>query len=854
MSENRKLPIYDSESQICKALQDENRLILKAPTGSGKSTQLPQILIDEKICQEGEIIILQPRRIAARMLAQRVADERSSKLGEEVGYQIRFENRTSKQTRIKFVTEAILLRRIVSDPDLNGISAIVFDEFHERHLHGDITLARVLQIQKTKRPDIKVIVMSATLDSDELQTFLDPVQVVSSEGRMFPVSIDYWKKSIGPNSTPVWDAATEAFEKWRLDGHKGDVLIFMPGHFEIQKTIQSLQTSEAADDYFILPLHGELPPDQQDVAVSPLEKPKVIVSTNVAETSLTIDGIELVIDSGLARIANYDSSRGINTLHIHQVSRSSSDQRAGRAGRTKPGHCIRLWKESDHGHRLSQEIPEIHRLDLSETLLNLKCSGVDDLKNFPWFDKPSNENIDKAIQLLQDLGAFNNDLGLTIIGKKMQAFPTHPRYSRLLLAASEFDCVNQACLIAGMMQGREILLSRVDRRTQERRDDILGSDVSSDLFLMMRAWRYASAKRFNGRECKQLGIHGQTARQVKPLFDQFLRIAEKEGLDTKPQRVSDENIRRCILLAFSDRLAKKLDRGTMRCEMVHQRRGELTRSSAVDSDGLFIAAEVNEIEGREKQVNTILSNITLIEEDWLIQHFPNDWKQSSNVILEPETKKVHATQRTMFRDLVISEKLGGEMSLELAAEILAEQIVLGKIPLRKWDAHVELWIRRVNALSKYCPDLMIPPIDSEAQKAIIIQIIHGSTSAKDLKDKEVIHHLRSWLSNDQNELLEKFAPEKISLSNGKKVRVNYSDKSDPTVSARIQDLLGVVELPQILMGKSNVKIEILAPNFRPVQITGDLKNFWLNQYPDRKKELQRKYPKHAWPENPLSKK
>lgn len=845
-----RLPIYEIEDELCSKLKKEPRLVLSAPTGSGKSTQVPQMMMDNGLLGDGEVVILQPRRLAARMLADRVASERNVKIGSEVGYQIRFENRTSKDTRIRFVTEAILLRQMVNDPTLEGISAILFDEFHERHIYGDITLARAVSIQKDLRPDLKIIVMSATLEIETLQNFLQPCSVVRSEGRTFPVSVEYWKKSVSPETTPVWDAAAEAFEMWASRGEAGDVLIFMPGNFEINRTIQSLQGSKAAKDHIILPLHGELPPDQQDLAVSPAAKPRIIVSTNVAETSLTIDGIRLVIDSGLARIAHFDVNRGINTLHIHRISQSSADQRTGRAGRTQEGHCIRLWSEKDHSHRPVQDKAEIHRLELSETLLTLKCTGVGDLTEFGWFETPVSQSLERGLTLLHDLGALDRKENVTEVGRKMQAFPTHPRYARLLLAADEFECVYQAALIAALTQGRNILIPTNDRRIRENRAELLGDTGVSDFLILMRAWKYASSKNFNTGACRSLGIHAATCRQVKPLFDQFSRIAESQGLDASPKRINDENLQRCLLIAFSDRLARRMDRGTLRCELVHGRRGDLSRDSIIQDAPLFVAAEIQEIEGRDKQVQTLLSGATAIEEEWLIQHFPEDFSEKEEVFIDSTTRRVSAVKSAWFRDLRIRSSGNGDPTPEAAAALLAAEIIKGTVSIKKWDQNIEAWILRVNQLSQACPELEIPIIDEEARLQILTEICLGAYSFKDVRELEVRNSVRQWLNQNQQNLVEKFAPEKVKLTNGRHVRVEYTETQDPYIAVRMQDLFGVKTLPDVYMGRKPLVVHILAPNFRPVQVTQNLAGFWTDHYPARKKELQRKYPKHSWPDDP----
>ncbi len=382
------LPIYEIEHDIVARLKADRRLILSAPTGSGKSTQVPQMLLKHGLLAGGQVVVLQPRRLAARLLAKRVALELGVKLGEEVGYQIRFENVTSAKTKIRFVTEGVLLRQMIDDPQLRGVSAILFDEFHERHLYGDITLAQTLDQQEKHRPDLMLAVMSATLNAGELEKYLSPCAVLASEGRMFPVEMEYAELPAYNDKRPVWEQAADAFSQYVHGGGEGDVLVFMPGGFEIAQTIETIRHTSEAKGFILLPLHGELPPRDQDAAVSRYEQRKVVVATNVAETSLTIDGVRLVIDSGLARVARYDPNRGINTLLIDKISQSSADQRAGRAGRTAPGVCMRLWSREEHGHRAVQELPEIKRLDLSEVVLTLKAAGVDDLRKFRWLEKP----------------------------------------------------------------------------------------------------------------------------------------------------------------------------------------------------------------------------------------------------------------------------------------------------------------------------------------------------------------------------------------------------------------------------------------------------------------------------------
>ncbi len=407
---SRDLPIYEVEEALVEALRgqpERPRLVLEAPTGSGKSTQTPQMLLDRGLLGLGQAVVLQPRRVAARMLARRVAEERGCRVGEEVGYQVRFENHAGPGTRIRYVTEGVLLRQILEDPSLSGVSAIVFDEFHERHFFGDVTLARAVQIQRESRPDLAILVTSATLDGEQIQAYLGDCPRLGSQGRTFPVEIRYAPVRERQKGE-IWDHIARIAKNLE---DPGDCLVFLPGAYEIRKTCDALRRSVKGAD--VLPLFGEQNPREQDRAIRPSsgsgpgERRKIVVATNVAETSLTIGGVTTVIDSGLARMADYDVRRGINTLTVQKISRASADQRAGRAGRTAPGTCIRLWSEEDHARRPAQTTPEIHRMDLAEVVLTLLVSGVENLDDFEWFERPDEAGLERATQFLAEIGALD---------------------------------------------------------------------------------------------------------------------------------------------------------------------------------------------------------------------------------------------------------------------------------------------------------------------------------------------------------------------------------------------------------------------------------------------------------------
>jgi ATP-dependent helicase HrpB len=600
-------------------------------------------------------------------------------------------------------------------------------------------------------------------------------------------------------------------------------------------------------------LHGELSPRDQDAAVARYEQPKVVVSTNVAETSVTIDGVRLVIDSGLARVARYDANRGINTLLVEKISQASSDQRAGRAGRTAPGKCLRLWSRSEHDERAPQELPEVKRLDLSEVVLTLKAAGIEDLRKFRWLEKPDEISLTHAEELLADLGALRRlaqagmpALQITELGRKMLAFPTHPRYSRMLLAAQEYGCVHQACLVAALTQGRDLLLRGGGKDVQNDRDDLLGEKATSDFWILMRAWNFAQKNQFRIEACRRLGIHAVTAKQVGPLFEQFLRIAKDEGLDITPRDIKDEALQKCILIGFSDRVARRLDQGTLRCELVHGRRGVLARESVVSKAELLVAAEIREVEQRGGEVNTILSIATAIEVDWLKELFPEDIRSEIQVQWDAQAKRVLAAELLRFRDLALAAKRIDPPPADAAARLLAAEINAGRLPLPNWDHHVEQWLLRLKLICQQCADLQLPPITDDDKKAIIEQLCHGAVSYKDIKEREVKPVVMSWLSHAQRELLDKHAPERLTLSNGRTPKVNYEEGRAPFISLRIQELYGVTQTPKIALGRVAVTVHILTPGMKPIQVTSDLANFWREHYPKIKSELQRRYPKHEW--------
>ncbi|HXQ80290.1 MAG TPA: ATP-dependent helicase HrpB [Opitutaceae bacterium] len=843
----RDLPVYELESALVASLRARGRVIVRAPTGSGKSTQIPQILLRHGLLDGGQVVVLQPRRLAARMLARRVAEEMGTELGEAVGYQIRLESRVSDRTKIRFVTEGILLRQMTFDPRLSGVSAVIFDEFHERHLYGDISLAQAVGIQRTCRPDLKIAVMSATLDSGALRDYMEPCDVLESQGRAFPVRVEYLAKPVDFDSDPVWEVAARQCERV-AEATGGDMLVFMPGAYEIGRTIQAVQGIRSLRGLAVLPLHGKLPAAAQDRAVARCAGRKIIVSTNVAETSLTIDGVTAVIDSGLARIARFDPVRGINTLLVEKISAASADQRAGRAGRTAPGVCVRLWTEREHGQRPSHEVPEVKRLDLSEVVLTLKASGIVDLDGFAWLERPDARSLARAEALLADLGALDGaGRGITDTGRLMLRFPVHPRYARMFLVAQKRGCVRPVAMIAALTQGRSFLLRGATRQVDEAREEALGEEHESDFFLLMRAWRFADRCGYSPDACGRLGIHAQSARQVGPLFEQFVAIAGAEGLDASERRVDGREVRKCILAGFPDHLAHRLDAGTLRCDLVHGRRGMLARESAIGKAPLLVAAEITEVGGRGGEVSVLLSLATAVEEAWLEELFPGEFRDEREVSYDPAAKRVVARSEKRFRDLVLESRSRSDgVPPNEAAALLAREVLAGRIAIDAWDDSVEQWITRVNRLAEWFPETEVNPIGPSERTTLVEQVCYGETSARGVKGREVMPVLRDWLTAEQLAAMDEILPDRLTMANGRRSRLTYPKEGPPVLSARIQELYGIEGRFSLGRGRVPVRIEVLAPNQRPIQVTEDLSTFWRSVYPKIKPELSRRYPRHEW--------
>ena len=817
------------------------RLLLKAPTGSGKSTRVP-VMVGAEV--EGRVIVVQPRRMAARLLAEFVASEVGTSLGGGVGYAVRFESKQGPETEILFVTDGVLQRMLLDDASLSGVGAVIFDEFHERRLASDLSLARVLDLQEGEREDLRVVVMSATLELGGLKGYLDPCELVEAGGRLFPVTVEYrGARPVGRRGVnryeEVWDRVAAVVKAESRDLGAGDrILVFLPGMHEIRKSQSLLESSSVMRDWEVLPLYSALSPAAQAAAIRADETKRVVLSTNVAETSVTIEGVKVVVDSGLVRQSSYDVGRGLDSLRMEKIAQSSAEQRAGRAGRMGPGRCVRLWSETEQQGRREFELPEVRRVDLAEAVLFLKKLGVKEVADFRWLDEPEGLRLREAESLLGDLGALAEG-ELTRAGVEMAKLPMHPRLAALVHAGK--TCMGEVLFIAAAVQG-EGIFKRGERGAKWA--DLLEDEAGwrNDFAAEWLAMCAAKQVDFRPRECEKMGLLARGARETWRSFQQLMRMMKGRGFQIKEPdfRQRGEDCARAMFLAFGDRLALRRDQGSVVCDVAGGRRGKLHSKSAVKKSGLFLATEMMEVEGRERVVQ--LSRGVAVAENWVPEE---EVKESENVIFDEVARRVVAVRRRSYRGLVLEEKRGGKVDVNLAGSLLAQRVIAGELALKRWDAKVEGWIARLVFLSAAMPELELPGFSDDDRELAMGQVCAGATTFKEVKERDPWGVLNEWLSAPQKQALETFAPEKMTLENGVNTRVRYALGSDPWCEEKVQRLYGVKETPVIANGHALV-VKILAPNQRAWQVTSDLRGFWERGFPQMKKDLAGRYPKHNW--------
>jgi ATP-dependent helicase HrpB len=759
--------------EILGSLQHTPNLVIEAPPGAGKTTRVPPAILG---LVRGEVVVLEPRRIAARLAARRVAWESGESVGATVGYQVRFEEKIGPRTRLRFVTEGILTRRLLTDPTLKGIDAIVLDEFHERHLDGDLALALLKRLQHV-RPEIRIIVMSATLDTGPIARYLGNCPVLRSEGKLFGLTIRHLPHSAEQLHVQI----RKAVDLLDSEQHCGNILAFLPGVAEIRRTMRECAMIARQTHLLVLPLHGDLSPAEQDRAVLPTAERKLILATNVAESSVTVEGVTAVIDSGLARRATYSPWTGLPTLQVCRVSKASAIQRAGRAGRTGPGQVVRLYSQEDYLLRPERDTPEIARADLSQLLLSLRAMNISYRDDLDWLDAPPAEAVQSAELLLDRIGAGGS------IGQRLTRFPLHPRLSRILVEALDRGVGEDGCRVAAMLG----LGAR-----SEKNDLLAAMDLPQD-------------------------------HRSRQHTEQLLRMARPP----KQSHHDDKALLLSILSGFPDRVARR-------------RAGNQVLLSTGVSAEVAVEAPPYEFmlaidaEDRKENPLPLIRMTARIEPEWLLDLFPDHIEEKSSVVWNRMTERVENLSALLYDKLVIEESRGAASGAE-AADLL-------------WRKALEVGVEHFTdkeILDHFLARLAFAGFEPPDMSQVLRDLCVGLQSFGELRDaaKSLIPLLEQKLNIG---LLNEVAPLSVRLRNGRQAKVQYDQGRTPWISSRLQDFFGMKDTPRIGPDKTPLVIHLLAPNHRAVQTTTDLAGFWERLYPQVRRELMRRYPKHAWPERP----
>ncbi|MFO0827398.1 MAG: ATP-dependent helicase HrpB [Phycisphaerales bacterium] len=840
-----ELPVLGIRDEILATVAAHDRFVLTAPTGSGKTTQVPQILASSEHVR-GQIIVLEPRRLAARMTARRVAFEMGSEVGAIVGYQTRFESKVSATTRIRFVTEGVFLRLLQENPELRGVGAVILDEFHERSIDADLALGLLKRLQSRRGAardgGLKLVVMSATLDASRVSAYLGNCPTLHASGRLYPVSVAYLDR---PPTAPAWDVAASALETVLERESEGDVLVFMPGAYEIDRTIGACEAiaRRRGDDLLIVPLHGSLPPSEQDRAVEPADRRKVIVATNVAETSITIEGVRAVIDGGTARVHRVDPKRGLNTLRVEPIARATADQRAGRAGRVAPGRCLRLWTEKDHHQRPAYEDAEIARVDLSDATLRLKSLGVASHAEFPWFEPPSPEMVDRAEACLRLLHATDGGGRLTEIGRTMARVPTEPRLARVLVEGARRGCPTLAARLAAVAAERDFI---VDGSAGALRDALRDGDPVSDVVVrerLLALWEENRVRQLRQR----VEINAVAARECSQAAAQLgrfaSRIADGRG-DADRERDAAEGIA-CLLAGFPDHVAWRPDAQRPHCHVEGRRKVVLDKQSVVTAAGFLLALEIRETGFGDNTLAT-LSMVSPVAEDALRELLPERFSSVVELRWNDASKAVDAIEEERFGSIAFASTARPAKPSPQVEQVLVDKIKDGTITLEHWNEAVEQWIARVRFVGEQFPARELIGYTDDELDVIRAEIVSGCVRASEVRDRPCIDAVRNALSWDDQEFVRRMAPEHVQLKRGFRMRVEYAAGSPPRGRAKIQDFYDEAATPTVAGGRVPLTLEILGPNYRPLQVTSDLANFWRTLYPELRNELRRRYPKHEW--------
>jgi ATP-dependent helicase HrpB len=852
------LPIDPALPEALRLLKSHGCLVVQAEPGAGKTTRLPWALLSAGLAGQGDVLVLQPRRLAARLAARRVADEHGERLGETVGYQVRFEDVSGPKTRLRFLTEGILTRRLLADPVLSGVGAVVLDEFHERHLQGDLGLSLLRALQRGPRPDLRLVVMSATLAAAPVARYLGDAPVLEVPGRRFEVSVEH--QSL-PDGRPLETQVASALRKLIDDGLDGDVLVFLPGAAEIRKAREACEPLSRRADLLVVPLHGDLPPEEQDRAVRPAERRKVVLSTNVAETSVTLPGVVAVVDSGLARLAGHSAWSGMPTLKISRVAKASAIQRTGRAGRLRAGRCLRLYTRHDFDTRPEHEAPEIQRLDLAETALALHGAGIKNLAAFDWFEPPAPASLDAAERLLQRLGAIDLDGQLTAGGRRMLRFPLHPRQARVLLEAESRGRRADGCLLAALLGEREI---RREVRSWDRGGGVNAGKTKvsgpSDVLESLGAFREAERRGFDAGALRSESLDAGAVHAVDRVRRNLSRLLTGPEPRATPDTDPDRPLLMALLAGFPDRVARRrhpdkasvAGKGSAELLLSGGGTAALSEMSVVRDAELLIAVDAEEREGRpgaSGRGGALVRIASEIEPEWLLDLFAGELSESQEVVWNAAAERADAVSRLCYGALVLEESRGAGDG-EGCGRVLAEAALEKGFLAFTEPGELARFFARLHFVSEQSPEVGLPLLGAEDARSALVSLCAGRRSFAELKEVSLLGALRERLSGSQLATLDRLAPERVRLPGGRQPLVSYEAGKEPWIESRLQDFFGMAEGPRLAGGRAPLVLHLLAPNQRAVQVTKDLAGFWERHYPAIRKELCRRYPRHSWPENP----
>jgi len=819
------LPIDPLLPSIVDAVRSRGAVVLQAAAGAGKTTRVPRALLDAGAFED-ELWVLEPRRLATRLAAARVSEELEEPLGRTVGYQIRFDEVASRATRVRFVTEGLLTRRLLSDPELRGVGAVILDEFHERHLPADLGLALLRRLRE-RRPALRLVVMSATLDPGPVARFLGDAPVLTSEGRLFPVEIEHLA---APDPRPLEAQVLAAVKRLasRASEADGHLLVFLPGAAEIRRAEEACREYAGRHGLRILPLHGDLGADEQDRAVRPSRDRKLILSTNVAETSVTVEGVSAVIDSGLARMATHSPWSGLPSLRIQPISRASAAQRAGRAGRTRAGICLRLYTRTDLDQRRERDAPEVARSDLAETVLALAAAGIPDARSFGWFEAPPAAALEAAEALLSELGARAKDGSLTETGRRLLAFPVHPRLGRILLEGERRGVPREAARAAALLSERP---SRSGARLGEARRPGRAVSGRSDVLEQLEelgADRRSSGARNVGRTAAQL-VRG-------------LRPSEHA-----PPAGREDALLLSLLAGFPDRVARR--RRAHGPELVLAGGGSavLDPSSVVQESMLLVALEAEQRTGpRGPEVRVRMASE--VEPEWLLELFPERLSDEDRLVFSEEAGRVERLTRLGYGAVSLEERRTVAERSEAAEALLAGVLRARGVETVTDAERLASFRARLELARRLFPAEPWPAVDDEAMAGLLAR---GRRSLAEVREADPVQEILGALDPGAAQRLARELPERVALPGGRSVRVHYTSGQPPWIASRLQDFFGLQEGPSLAHGRLPLVLHLLAPNQRAVQVTQDLAGFWSRHYPSLRRELGRRYPRHSWPEDPL---